>query len=139
MAEWSAARHFVLYGDASLLPLRKAFFAGLTCHFGVQDPRVPYHANGTLLNGHQEFEGAEDEEWRKTTDFSFVPKEAFEGKPLVVREFALRIARNAYVSPRRLWLARHFNRADWNALVRSAVRDSYVETIRLLSWLKAAA
>lgn len=80
--------------------------AGWACHLAAQDPVVPHHAAGLLLDGHSAFEGEVDEQWarlRQSGEAVTWAKKALDGTlPNCLRMLAEDNATFAAKSPRTL-------------------------------------
>ncbi len=117
--------------------------AGEMYHLLVEDPVVPYHGAGVMLDGHSAFEGDVDEcykEMEGSGEVALILKGliAADNKPNAgVRTLAETLAQKAYVSPRRLAWRRCFWRRGWNKAVRACVLQGLTGSVQLGKLLMA--
>lgn len=121
--------------------------AGWTFHLGAQDPVMPHHANGTLLDGHSAFEGDVDELYKLMEGSgeiaallkTLVP--ANNVTPDMLGEDGIRLlaeccAKKAYVAPWRLCVYMTLYRHGWKKLVRRSVLSGLTATVQIAKVLK---
>lgn len=120
---------------------RLSIFAGLMAHW-AGDLGQPFHDNCTLLGGHAEFEGAQDERWANyaSRDGGRVLKDAAidalaAWRDFNPKDFALRLARDNYRSTRALCLYRLWP-PRWRKEVDRSVVRTFAATVQLLEKLR---
>jgi len=112
--------------------------AGWQFHFGAQDPAVPQHSIGVLLDGHSGFEGDVDEEFKRmmgngTIDALLKTMVKTDNAPegLTIRAIAEQTATKAVVSPNKLHFYHCFWRKGWNKLVHQCVLRGLLASVQV--------
>jgi hypothetical protein len=140
MADWAFQLYRVWAHDSRLERKQEALdtLAGWMMHLGVQDPSVPHHAGGVLLDGHSAFEGDVDECWNRikadhTVDDLLTTLIQTDNCPatLTVRGLAEDRAKSAVISPRKLGWYRCFWRKGWNRQVKACVLRGLTGSVQL--------
>lgn len=111
---------------------------GWMMHLGVQDPSVPHHALGVLLDGHSAFESDVDECWNRMkasgeTSELLKTLVASDNCPrtLTARGLAEDLASSIKVSARRIGWYRWFWRPGWNKQVRACVLRGLLGSVKM--------
>lgn len=140
MADWAYQLFDVWAHDGQSGKRQEALdtLTGWMMHLGVQDPVVPHHADGLLLDSHTAFEGDVDECWHRMkgageVDALLKTLIAADNCPstLMVRGLAEDLATAAAISPRKLRWFRCMWRRGWNRLVRQCVLAGLTGSVQL--------
>ena len=139
MADWAFQIFEVWANDSQSARRQEALdiLTGWMMHLAVQDPVIPHHADGLLLDGHTAFEGDVDECWRQmkgkgeVDDLLETLVEVKVPTTETVRGIAEDRATAAAISPKKLGWYRCFWRRGWNRLVRQSVLAGLTHSVRL--------
>lgn len=143
MAGWVAQIFQVWAKDSRSARRQEALdiLCGWAMHLAAQDPAVPHHALGKLLDGHAAFEGDIDEHWNRLRgDAALMLTEAakidFFPSAMTVRGLAESLATESRASTAQLSLYRYFLPGSWGKLVAACVRRALRASVRLACLLR---
>jgi len=152
MGEWHFANFLALAKrlDGPLKSAALSMLLGWILHLIAQDPPVPHHAMGVLLDGHTAFEGDVDECYKrmegsgeiaallKTLIVTDNLPSVLDSTPVWARQLAEDVATRSYISPKKMCVYRWFWRRGWNRAVRACVLRGLTASVQTARVLKRA-
>lgn len=140
MADWAYQLYDVWAHDSQSPKRQEALdtLCGWMMHLAAQDPSVPHHAVGILLDGHSAFESDVDECWNRMkasgeTERLLKSLVAADNCPptLTARGIAEDRATAAAISPKKLSCYYSLWRPGWNRLVKACVLSGLTSSVQL--------
>ncbi len=152
MAQWvdRAFRTLALRLSGQEKDQALAILVGWALHLAAQDPAVPHHAAGILLDGHSAFEGDVDELYKKlegSGEIGALLKTLVKANNIPpgweighdwIRTFVEERSKRAYVGPRRLCFYMTLYRRGWKKLVRRCVLEGLTSSVQVAKVLQRA-